>query len=545
VTKLNRKKMARKLWLLSLLFSSLSVANAQVVDVPLNHPSYRFIDRMEAKGLVRQVRNGTKPISRLKMAQILLEIEENASSSSLTRIEREQLQWLKSQFKCELERLGEGIPLASVSSPRWWALFPRKEKEGLICLDPVLAFSSQSKGSRRVYHRTTGVKVYGYLSDAVGFYLYARDSSEWAKGNIRWKPANPQEGFWDVPFPQKGIGHTGSYGKRIDHDEVDAAFSLRLPWFRLSIAKGSNTWGPGYRGQLALSDWAPSYGQIKLSAQYGNWLDFTYIHAFLHSNIVDSLRSYRTDQGYERILHKRKYLAGNRLEITPIPGIDVGVSETIIYGERDPEILYLIPVMFLWSAQHYLGDPDNLQMSADIDLNLIRHFKLYGCIFVDEIYVSKIFTKKQHNWVGLQGGLFWVDLLENLDFRAEYTRVNPCVYSHKFPINNFESYGYLLGHQIGQNADQLYLEANYRYIRPLLLTLSWQQDRKGRVPNAYEQYHSPSQRFLSGRVKRQQSWALRVSYEPLRALFLKIGCRFIANPKGEQTELSFGLEYNL
>jgi len=473
VTKLNRKKMARKLWLLSLLFSSLSVANAQVVDVPLNHPSYRFIDRMEAKGLVRQVRNGTKPISRLKMAQILLEIEENASSSSLTRIEREQLQWLKSQFKCELERLGEGIPLASVSSPRWWALFPRKEKEGLICLDPVLAFSSQSKGSRRVYHRTTGVKVYGYLSDAVGFYLYARDSSEWAKGNIRWKPANPQEGFWDVPFPQKGIGHTGSYGKRIDHDEVDAAFSLRLPWFRLSIAKGSNTWGPGYRGQY------------------------------------------------------------------------VGVSETIIYGERDPEILYLIPVMFLWSAQHYLGDPDNLQMSADIDLNLIRHFKLYGCIFVDEIYVSKIFTKKQHNWVGLQGGLFWVDLLENLDFRAEYTRVNPCVYSHKFPINNFESYGYLLGHQIGQNADQLYLEANYRYIRPLLLTLSWQQDRKGRVPNAYEQYHSPSQRFLSGRVKRQQSWALRVSYEPLRALFLKIGCRFIANPKGEQTELSFGLEYNL
>ncbi|MCD6169180.1 MAG: hypothetical protein J7J76_01320, partial [Candidatus Latescibacteria bacterium] len=192
-----------------------------------------------------------------------------------------------------------------------------------------------------------------------------------------------------------------------------------------------------------------------------------------------------------------------------------------------------------------LGDPDNLQISADIDLNLIKQLKLYACLFIDEIYVSKIFTTEHHNWVGLQCGLFWVDPLDNLDFRAEYTRVNPCVYSHKFPINNFESYGYLLGHQIGQNADQLYLEANYRYIRPLLLTLSWQQDRKGRVPSAYEQYHSPSQRFLSGRVKRQQSWALGVSYEPMRTLFLNIGCRFISNPKGEQTELSFGLEYNL
>jgi hypothetical protein len=509
---------------------------------------------METKGVIKAVRNGIKPFSRLKMAEILLRIEKSPDSGSLTQIEQEQLRWLKGQFRCELERLGERPTPGSISSsrrwplfpkPRWWPLFPRKEKEGLVYLDPVLAFSSQSKGTKRVYLRTTGVKVYGYLGDVVGFYLYARDSGQWAKGGIRWKPADPQEGLWDVPFPQKGIGHMGTFGKRIDHDEADAAFSLKFPWFCLSVEKNSNIWGPGYRGQLALSDWVPSYGQIKLSAQYGNWLDFTYIHASLYSGIVDSLRSYQTDQGYERTLYKRKYLAGHRLEITLIPGIDIGVSETVIYGDRAPETFYLIPVMFFWSGQHYLRDPDNLQMSADIDLNLIRNLKLYSCFFMDEIAISKIFTKKQHNWVGLQAGLSWVDVLDNLDVRAEYTRINPCVYSHKFPINNFESYGYLLGHQIGQNADQLYLETNYRYIRPLLFTLSYQRDRKGQVPSIREQRDNPSQEFLSGQVKRQQVWALEVSYEPLRALFLKAGYRLISNSKEKENELSFGLEYNL
>ncbi len=518
----------------------------------MNHPSYRFIDRMETKGVIKAVRNGTKPFHRLKTAEILLRIEKSADTGSLTQIEQEQLRWLKGQFRCELERLGEDP--TSVSSPRpwplfpkprWWPLFPRKEKEGLVCLDPVLAFSSQSKGAKRIYRRTTGVKVYGYLGDVVGFYLYARENGEWSKAEIRWKPTDPQQGLWDVPFPQKGIGWTATYGRRVDHDEVDAAFSVEFPWFQLSLEKGSNIWGPGYRGQLALSDWTPSYGQIRLSAKYGNWLDFTYIHASLYSGIVDSLRSYRTDQGYERTLHRRRYLAGHRLEITPLPGVDIGVSETVIYGDRAPETFYLIPVMFFWSAQHYLGSPDNLQMSVDIDLNLIKGFKFYGCLFIDEISIARIFTKEHHNWVGLQAGLFGVDILDNLDVRAEYTRINPCVYSHKFPINNFESYGYLLGHQIGQNADQLYLETNYRHIRPLLFTLSYQRDRKGQVLSIYEQRDNPSQEFLSGQVKKQHGWALEVSYEPLRALFLKAGYRLISNSKEKENEFSFGLEYNL
>jgi len=526
-----------------------------IIDVPLGNPSYEFIERMETKGIIKGVRDGTRPLSRIKVAELLMQIEDSQNRYKLTEVEVRQLEWLKREFRYELEALGASVVQEEDPHHGRWHLFAGGEGVGnQLWLDPVVRFSWDTRGGKTVYRRSWGGKIYGYLDDTIGFYLYTRDTSEWGKGirhvGEKWREAwekelkDPLRGG----FSEKGIGHIGYYGDRIDHDEVDAAISIALPWFKLEFGKGSNVWGPGYHGQIALSDWAPSYGQVKLSASYGSLLDFTYIHAWLHSGLVDTLRSYQTPEGFRRTLYRRRYLAGHRLEFTPLRGLDIGLSETVIYGDRGPEVLYLIPVMFFWSAQHYLGDPDNLQMSGDIDVNLIDGLRFYVSLFVDEIYISKIFSRRgHHNWIGVQGGVHLVPLtgyLKDLDLRLEYTRINPFVYSHKFPINNFESYGYILGHQIGSNADEIYARVNYRHKRPLLLSLYYNKVRKGELVSAEEAYNNPSQRFLSGEVEVLRTYGFGVTYEPMPNLFLNARYKLFSSSGGSENGLSLSFRYN-
>ena len=56
-------------------------------------------------------------------------------------------------------------------------------------------------------------------------------------------------------------------------------------------------WGYTENGRMVLSNKAPTYPYIRLDYQPFKWLTFNYVHAFLNSNIIDSVRSYGTGTG--------------------------------------------------------------------------------------------------------------------------------------------------------------------------------------------------------------------------------------------------------
>ena len=97
-------------------------------------------------------------------------------------------------------------------------------------------------------------------------------------------------------------------------------------------------------------------------------------------------------------------------------GIDLGVNEAVIYGERGLDIAYLNPFMFFWSAQHHWGDRDNETMGADIEIHALDGLSLYGALFVEELYLRGFFDGDSRNKISFQLGTFIVDPLSFQNF---------------------------------------------------------------------------------------------------------------------------------
>ena len=52
------------------------------MNIPLDHWAYGFIERMEAKGLVSDIKNGARPFSRKRMARLATQIEASLKEQS-------------------------------------------------------------------------------------------------------------------------------------------------------------------------------------------------------------------------------------------------------------------------------------------------------------------------------------------------------------------------------------------------------------------------------------------------------------------------------
>ena len=89
--------------------------------------------------------------------------------------------------------------------------------------------------------------------------------------------------------------------------------------------------------------------------------------------------------------------------------------------------------MFCQAAQSYQGDKDNLMMGVDLNVHPGRGVKFYFAFVIDDLKKMRLFSNDYVNKFSLQTGVLWVDPLgvDDIDFRAEYVRIEPWVFSHK------------------------------------------------------------------------------------------------------------------
>lgn len=511
---------------------------------------------MESKRLI-YIQDVAKPLTRLEIAKFLMLVDSSkpgvyqpsAERKDLTAVEQQQLDWFKEEFWYELRKLGYDVSFLGER----WNLYTIRTEELNLELNAVLGGKAQfNKGGAFTYRYSNGLTFFGYFKDVVGFYFNFHDNREQGDRVDFTRALTPDQGIVVV----KG-GFPENY---IEFDKFDGHVSLNLGRLQIEVGKDVNVWGHGYRGQLILSAKPPSYPQVKLNVRLTDWLNFTYIHAWLFSDVVDSVMTYKTGlsaslgSGYDRKIYRDKYFASHIIEATIIPGLDISLGESIIYSDKTPQLIYLIPIMFFRAADHYNRGQDNSQFFMDVKANLIKNVGFYGTLFIDEITMERIFDRdKARNQLGFQIGTLVVNpLVDDLNFRAEYTRILPWVYSNYIPADTYENNGYTLGHWIGQNADDLYLEANYYPFRSLKLSAYYEKFRKGGQKDIYYQYVVPSQLFLYGPVRRQDDVGLILRFEPLRDLFATLSARFttvsdeklnITNDK--DTEILFLLRYNV
>ncbi|HLA69390.1 MAG TPA: capsule assembly Wzi family protein [Bacteroidota bacterium] len=489
--------------LLSVFLLWISPLLSQSVSLPTTHEVYDFFKRVEARGILKDYRDATKPLARKDIARHLLSMD--GRLNQLTEVERDTYEYLKSEFSYELGSLG-GDP---EPTDLRWHLLSLDLHHGVMNLDLNGQLRWDGPKEKTVRYRGQGLRFYGYAFNNVGFSFNFVDYREAGQGMNLGKS--------DTPDP--GIVLTKATQSAMEYNTTEVQLSFQTGSFRFSLEKMQNVWGYGERGNVILSRKSPSYPQIKMRVPLSPWMDFVYVLADLNSNVIDSARSYTAYSSaiapFFRRVDRQKYMAAHVLEFTVIDGLDFSLGESVIYSDKGIQLMYLIPVMFFKSGEHYNRDTDNIQWFGSVDINLVPRINFNLSVLIDELTTDDLLSPANaRNQLGFTAGIHTYDLgIENLELIAEYTRMNPWVYSHKYPAATFTNNGYDLGHWVGQNADNLYFDARYVPIRPLRVGAFYERYRKGGLVDIAFQYRLPSKPFLYGPVHEERSMGLYGRYQ--------------------------------
>ncbi len=477
-----------------------TVVSAQSVNVPLDHWAYGFIERMEAKGLLQDIKNGSKPFSRKRMAALVHQIEMRLKENpaNLSRVETQYFERLKGELWDELEDSG----IAVRPSEREPHLYTWKGEAGLFHLEALAGGSAAFRSSgadgadRRVYQPYYGAAVRGSFWN-VGFYSDNRIYSEWGSGKYFQN--------YDASLGYPRNAEKDSSMATWDMSDSYLAFGIR--GFQVEYGRDNVKWGPSPSGGLLFSGLAPSMDMLKIRFDIGP-AAFTWLHGQLRGGAAP------------------KWVSAHRIEFMPARGLSIGIHDAVVYANRGIEPAYFNPVLPVLISQHSLGDRDNVEFGIDASFERIRSVKLYGEFFLDD-FTSPwgIFSNAWGNKLAFTTGCVWTNPagMENAGLRAEYTRIEPFVYTHRFAGNLYENYGTALGSDLQPNSDRLLLQWEQWISLSLRAGMQFHSIRHGRGDRktAHTDEDGESKHFLGGTVETTDRIGIRVEVEPVRDLVFR------------------------
>lgn len=483
-----------------LVLVSATVEGASLINVPLNpdvsdfnRETYRFVHRLLNKRVLPGIRRGSLPLTRKQVVSYLLEVDQKQKNGeiALSAIDQERLNTLLT-FYHEARAAITQSPTQVIENVGAGKT-PKQEH-----LD---AETQNPSGNRRLHLMTMKGKKKGkdYLfsfdlraSQRVIAHLVDNLSEEQpTEGNMHVTTIYPQlYGQVGETFAfTTDIAHRFVYGEFFEDffpDEtkirqlegglknrtaINAYLKFDLPWFELQIGQDTLQWGPGYHDSLLVSKNPLAMDMIKLQATYepATFTAFTGILEDMSPEI------------------NHKYISGHRVEGYFWDRFGFGLSEVVVYGDRfepgylNPVNIYLINEQPISRADGRVpGSGDNVLMSVDMRFRLVDDFEIYGELMVDDGNPAANF-KHWDTKFGILGGIYLTDPfgIADTDFHAEYAFINQYAYTHVNPVNVYKHFTTPIGHQIGSDADNLWVELRRRWTDRLEMTFGYELERHG------------------------------------------------------------------
>ncbi len=392
----------------------------------------------------------------------------------------------------------------------------QRYEQNEITAEPIVGLTSvYDKSGMETWTKSVGAKLFGHLGSSFTFYTKIVDNG--VRGNMldTKRELDNSDGF--ALSANNGIGG-------FDFDAVEGQLGFSSGAIQLFIEKIRNVWGYGEDGQIIFSRKAPSYPQFRLVVSLSDRLKFTYIQSILFSDVIDSAQSYGNTAYYDtyRRVYRSKFMAAHLLEYSPSDEWNFSLGESIIYSDAF-EPAFLIPVLLFKAVEYQYRDNDNAQIFGGIRYSIPSFGSLYTDFFIDDVNTDKLFSAQNDNVLAGTFGVRMTDcMVNNLDIVAEYTRLNPWVYTHKYESATYTSNSYVLGDWIGQNSELFYVSAEYRWTRSLWLKFSFQHLEKGILDSVHVHFTYPGvPTFLQGPVFHQTIFKFETRWEVCRNLFFK------------------------
>lgn len=464
----------KKLGLFLILSISLYAQESGIpsVNLPRGHFVYDLIERWETEGILEpSIDYRNLPYTRATVTQAILAVQKRLNNGEirLSGTDAQLFGKLKGEFHRELTAAGveseeheknifylHSTAENSISDAVGDAIFNQtfditRHRSFSDSLDDVVSYTA-------VIGRVRGV-----FMNSIAYY------SDFTSTLI--KGANGDFTFGQIT--QGGNVNFNPSSSNVYSLEANAYVVIQPKWLRLQFGKDYLSFGPGRHSNLFLSDNAPPFDHLRLDATFRR-LKLTYVHGWLRSSHQPFNDAGQTSD--------RKFLVAHRLEFRLLPWLFFAGNESVIYGGRAIEAAYLNPLMVYHIAEQYLGDKDNNTIAFDLTAFPWLGVKIYSALFLDDFTSSRNpFRYWKQTWA-FQAGLLWVQpfRLQDTDFRFEYSRIEPYVYTHKWGLINYTHFDQSLGSFLPPNSDSYFSEIKYRFSRRIQFRGGYELIRHGR-----------------------------------------------------------------
>ncbi len=279
----------------------------------------------------------------------------------------------------------------------------------------------------------------------------------------------------------------------VPRSELYASFQLGSVF--VQAGKSSLWWGPSLRSGLLLSDNAGPLPLVRFTAE---------LPQVRLTKVVASLE--RTGPQSATVL-----LFATRLDWSVTPRFRLGLSENVVTTWGPPltvyHLLHPLPVFLAIVANDtmhdILGLSRNHVVGIDFDWLLGPGVRLYGELMIDDIPNPFVLEKTR---LGLLGGLYLLDPFGTggTSLRLEYSGVTNGTYSFAPSSLEYARFGRSLGHWLGPDGDDLYVELTHQVNNSTTFQLSYAYTRHGQGSIGLVEPGSQDW-FLSGIVERRHT----------------------------------------
>lgn len=537
--------------LLALLLAGAAPAHPQAETVPVSHPVYRFLKRMEVKGVVDRYFDAVLPLSRSEVLALLRETGDR--DSLLGAAEREVLRDFRSEFRdapdgnAGLHSLIDGGTRGIPSGGEGWTaareryLYAYRDSAVALFANALLnadtrACDGDALGRAGATYLQFGARIRGSVFGRLGFSLEATNAQFWGNRALLQRD----------PLIRQSYALGTLDAKNFDHAEGSVRYEAEP--VSVQIGRERALWGAGIDQRMVLSDNPRVFDFLRADFRHRG-LKYTFLHAWLlgrRSSVAFTLPS-DTAAVFSEPVVADKYFAAHRVELSLGSAVDLGAQEMVVYSNRSPDLAYLNPLTVIESAQRARGERDNVMWAFDIQTRFLRGVQMNATVLFDDLHLAQFFDDFWYNRYAYQAGVILADPLgaENTTVMVEYTRIEPYVFAHnRSRDNDFGSQGDLLGPRIGPNADSWFFRVdvvprwNLRLSAGVLLVREGENetDSAGRllrnVGGDFLQPHRESdpltRTFLDGIPVRRREIALQASWEFFPQLWVE------AEYRGEQ-----------
>lgn len=409
-------------------------------NVPLEHWSYDAVDKLASYGLIDSAMLTIRPMSRVEMArhvgQAMLTLERMNDAPAILQSIVDQL---KDEYRGELILIGliEGWHSESFVKPL------EDPYVGYLRADRTPDIEN-TRGDlfRKGSNYRAGFATRGTVFDRFAFYLHPE--------------------YLDSAQTDGDVDLIEGYGKVMIGD------------VEIQAGKDSLWWGPGRHGSMLMSDNVQPFTMLKLTNPQPLQLPW----------IFHALGPVRGEWFLAQLENDRDFpdakLSGVRVSIKPHPLVDLGASRVVMFGGRGmPRVdLFDYGKMFL-----SLTERDENNQLAGVDASLLVPLWKSAPLRSVRFYVDAA-GEDEAGWLpskwGELLGVQFNDILKTgrTDLRIEYANdhvpgYRDVFYTHSRYTSGYTYEGRVIGHHMGTNSSDLFVQLSHYLTKDLILDLSF------------------------------------------------------------------------